>query len=220
MQVSCIKTFFTIASYTPLTQLVITELQGLKNNAEVGNKAETAETAITKAIKSKRDIRILTSKGSDVTKRGFMRERFDRDDDHQNLDDVISRTTKLVAANRRASLGSMSPAEPAVLLTDDANLRLKSNVRGITAIGTAVLRRFLDHKNASQKLNQRRHQLQPQPPEPRVYIKSEQDDVDIEMSDAPMIESFDVKNAHDDPFKREQDNRFKSEHDIIRYTAP
>jgi len=127
---------------------VITELHGLGNNLRaVSDSAKSAMIAINKALADHRDVRIITAKGSDVTKVGFYREKLERDEDDEtrNIDDIIIRTTRNQADARRQIFGEadMGNAQPAILLTEDTNMRVKANARGVPAISTTNLKRYL-----------------------------------------------------------------------------
>jgi rRNA-processing protein FCF1 len=127
---------------------VITELQGLrKNTGSVGDAAKSALITISKSVADQKDVKIITAKGSDVTKVGFFREKLERDEDDEsrNIDDIIIRTTRQQAEARRKTLTleDSSVAEPAILLTEDTNMRVKANARGVTAISTTILKRYL-----------------------------------------------------------------------------
>ncbi|KAA8907426.1 hypothetical protein FN846DRAFT_946959 [Sphaerosporella brunnea] len=147
--ISHLETFSLIASKSwsvIIPNCVITELHGLGNNAgSLGDSAKSAMIAINKVIAERKDVRIITAKGSDVTKAGFYKEKLaDHDEETRNLDDVIIRTTKLQADARREVFGDRTyTAEPAVLLTEDTNMRVKANARGVPAISTTILKRFL-----------------------------------------------------------------------------
>lgn len=132
----------------------MTELHGLGNNTGlVGDAAKSAMIAINKSIADRRDIRIITAKGSDVTKNGFFREKLEHDptdeDDARNIDDVIIKITKQQSMDRAAKAISNGKAvhntnaEHAILLTEDTNMRVKANARGVPAISTTVLKRYL-----------------------------------------------------------------------------
>jgi rRNA-processing protein FCF1 len=103
--------------------------------------------AINKALADRRDVKIITAKGSDVTKVGFYREKLERDEDDEtrNIDDIIIRATKNQADARRQMFGEagMGDAQPAILLTEDTNMRVKANARGVPAISTTNLKRYL-----------------------------------------------------------------------------
>jgi predicted ribonuclease YlaK len=137
--------------FAALTIAVITELHGLGNNAgSLGDSAKSAMIAINKAIAERKDVKIVTAKGNDVTKIGFFREKLERiedDDETRNIDDIIIRTTRQQAQSRRQAFAEKGVigygSEPAILLTEDTNMRVKANARGVPAISTTILKRFL-----------------------------------------------------------------------------
>ena len=150
--------------------------------------------AINKAIADRANIRIITAKGNDVTKAGFFREKVERDENEiRNTDDIIIRTTRHQAESRRQAFATKGvigyASQPAILLTEDTNMRVKANARGVPAISTTILKKFLV-------------QLRPKRPSPRrpekkptsqvvPRIKSEHDDDD----DLPMSDMPDIKDA-------------------------
>jgi rRNA-processing protein FCF1 len=127
----------------------MTELRGLGNNTGlVGDAAKSAMIAINKSIAERKDVRIITAKGSDVTKQtGFYHEKLENDpnddDEARNIDDVIIKITKHQAVDRAAKSTYSGNAEHAILLTEDTNMRVKANARGVPAISTTVLKRYL-----------------------------------------------------------------------------
>lgn len=152
--------------------------------------------AINKVISERKDLKIITAKNSDLTKIGFFREKFDIgvDDDGMNIDDVIIRTTRNVADSRRESnadnknKAALQGAEPAVLLTEDVNMRVKANASGVPAISTTVLKRYLLQLGKSR----------PQPRQKRksaAHIAAKKDDLggDNSAHDFAAIETADAK---------------------------
>lgn len=125
---------------------MITELLGLTNNTgSVGDAAKAAIIAINDAVSEKRDVKVVTAKGNNVTNIGFYKEQLERhgEDELRNIDDIIIQTTKQQGVVRRQILGNAGEAEPAVLITEDVNMRVKANARGVTAIAASVVRRSL-----------------------------------------------------------------------------
>lgn len=164
--------------------VVLIELQGLKNNpAELGKLARSAEDAIKKAIDESKDIKIITAKGIDVTKRGFFKEKIQREEGEQNIDDVIIRITKSLSDERGKAMGPPinGKAAPAILVTEDSNLRVKANARGVPSINTVLLKRCLGTiRNAGGKLTSTPMKGTPVAMEPQIMGAPE----DIEMQDA------------------------------------
>jgi predicted ribonuclease YlaK len=187
---------------------VITELHGLGNNAgSLGDSAKSAMIAINKIIAERKDVKIITAKGSDVTKAGFFREKLEKDDDDEtrNIDDVIIRTTREQAQSRRQAFAERGVigynAETAILLTEDTNMRVKANARGVPAISTTILKRFLVQLSGGTGARQQK-KTQPSAkagkrksvaPPIMTRIKNEYDD---EMDDLPMV---DVPDPHSAP---------------------
>lgn len=135
-----------------LSVLVITELLGLTNNSgTVGDAAKAAIIAINEAVSEKRDIKVVTAKGNNVTNIGFYKEQLERhgEDELRNIDDIIIQTTKQQGVVRRQLLGNAGEAEPAVLITEDVNMRVKANARGVTAIAASVVKRSLSPRGST-----------------------------------------------------------------------
>lgn len=129
--------------------LVITELLGLTNNTgSVGDAAKAAIIAINDAVSEKRDVKVVTAKGNNVTNIGFYKEQLERhgEDELRNIDDIIIQTTKQQGVVRRQIMGNAGEAEPAVLITEDVNMRVKANARGVTAIAASVVKRSLSSR--------------------------------------------------------------------------
>lgn len=101
---------------------VIIELQGLSRNRDQrGKVAHAALKTITQAISKSANIRIVTTRGNDVTGSGFFKERIGTDEG-QSLDESIIQ----VAANEGKKLLHKEPRNdtaPVVLLTGDRNMR-------------------------------------------------------------------------------------------------
>jgi len=134
---------------------VVTELNGLRNNAgPVGDDAKSAMFAISHAVSEKRDVKVITAKGSNVTNSGFFREKLEREpeSEDQNIDDIIITTTQRQGEARCVLLGApVGGAQPAILITEDTNMRVKANARGVPAISTTVLRKYLGRLGEQQK---------------------------------------------------------------------
>lgn len=96
-------------------------------------------------MSEKRDVKVVTAKGNNVTNIGFYKEQLERhgEDELRNIDDIIIQTTKQQGTVRRQMLGNAGEAEPAVLITEDVNMRVKANARGVTAIAASVVKRSL-----------------------------------------------------------------------------
>jgi len=183
---------------------VITELLGLGNNSSIGDSAKSAMIAINKAIADKANIRIITARGNDVTKAGFFREKVERDENEiRNTDDVIIRTTRHQAESRRQAFADKGvigyAAQPAILLTEDTNMRVKANARGVPAISTTILKKFLLQLR-SKRLPTRRPDKNPTN-EVFPQIKSEYDEHDLPMADMPQFK--DSKHLISHPVKME-----------------
>ncbi|PUU73083.1 hypothetical protein B9Z19DRAFT_1069268 [Tuber borchii] len=127
--------------------ILITELLGLTNSTgPVGDAAKAAMIAINEALNDKRDVKVVTAKGSNVTNIGFYKEQLDkpRDDEQRKIDDIIIETTKLQGEARRQAIpGDYGDYEAAVLITEDRNMRVKANARGVTAISASALKKVL-----------------------------------------------------------------------------
>jgi len=163
---------------------VVTELNGLRNNVgAVGDDAKSAMFAISQAVLDKWDVKVITAKGSNVTNSGFFREKLEREpeSEDQNIDDIIIATTQKQGEARAQLLGRpVGGAQPAILVTEDTNMRNKANARGVPAIATTILRRYLA------RLGEQRVPAKSRPPMEPV-IKMEED---VEMPDVPDYEDY------------------------------
>ena len=135
---------------------VITELSGLSRNPNpVGRDAARALDAIKSAIEEKKDVAIVTSKGSIVTNQGlFYKEQLENYEveGRRTLDDVIIDITKQQAELKRAKRSSLEAsleppindkAKPAVLLTEDRAMRVKASAHGVAAVAASMVRRVI-----------------------------------------------------------------------------
>lgn len=131
---------------------VITELVGLaKNSGTVQKAASSAILLINEYLSEKKDIKVITSKGNNVTYTGFYKEQLGGAEDIRNIDDIIIQTTKQQGEIRRQTLKEAGDAEPAVLITEDRNMRVKANARGVTAIAASALMRILSPEWSKEK---------------------------------------------------------------------
>ncbi|RPB22750.1 hypothetical protein L211DRAFT_869220 [Terfezia boudieri ATCC MYA-4762] len=130
---------------------VMTELMGLNSSPTVGSAASNAISAIQASIVAKKDLRIITAKGSNVTNMGmgFYREKLE---DHyegadMSIDDVIIAITeaqgKLRVEMMRANGNDAGTAQPAVLVTDDRNMRVKATAKQIPALSGSAVKAIL-----------------------------------------------------------------------------
>jgi hypothetical protein len=137
---------------TDLWRIVITELVGLaKNSGTVQKAASSAIILISDYLNEKKDIKVITSKGNNVTYTGFYKEQLGGAEDIRNIDDIIIQTTKQQGDIRRQALKEAGDAEPAVLITEDRNMRVKANARGVTAIAASALMRILSPEWSKEK---------------------------------------------------------------------
>ncbi|KAF3902925.1 hypothetical protein AA313_de0210132 [Arthrobotrys entomopaga] len=118
---------------------VITELRGLqRNDGKVSETSQLALNLLSQALQDKRNLRILTAKGSSITSlSGQFYELIDdyNEDGRKNLDDIIIETAKsqgLISASRLSG----TDIRPVVLITDDAVMRVKAITRGVASVGT------------------------------------------------------------------------------------
>lgn len=204
---------------------MITELHGLGNNSgSVGDSAKSAMIAINKVIAERKDVKIITAKNSDVTKAGFFREKLERDEDDEtrNIDDIIIRTTRYQSETRRQSFKErgiieLNGAEPAILLTEDTNMRVKANARGVPAISTTVLKRYLVQLGSRSKVSSTRSKRKSAIV---TRIKSEEDEIDTPMFDLPMLMNDTVESKPKIHLgKRRAHKRGKTEMDGLAYTG-
>lgn len=161
-------------------------------------------SAINKVVGQTKDVRVITAKGSDVTKLGFFREKLESDDDDEsrNIDDIIIKTTKNHGEARRqvfksAGKSDFGNAEPAILLTEDANMRVKANALGIPAISTTHLKKYLVQigSQPSKRMPPARAIKGKQSiPQPSPRIKGDyDDDNDIYMGDSLQHGQYETK---------------------------
>lgn len=111
----------------------------------MGVAAHDALATIQASITAKRDLRIITAKGSNVTNiSGFYKEKLQDDSEDASIDDVIIAITqsqgKIQAELMETNYGS---AQPAVLVTDDTNMRVKANAKNVFAISGMALKSVL-----------------------------------------------------------------------------
>jgi len=175
-----------------MNDIVITKLHGLGNNSgTVGDSAKSAMIAISKVIANGKDVRIIAAKNSDVTNAGFFREKLERDEDDEthNIDDIIICTTMYQSEARRQifkekGIIGLNGAEPAILLTEDTNMRVKANARGVLAISTTVLKRYLVQLGGRSKASKTSSKRKLSGVITR--IKAEEDERDTPMLDFPL----------------------------------
>lgn len=133
---------------------MITELLGLaKNPGVVRDTANAAIKIINDYLSEKKDIKVVTAKGNNVTNIGFYKEQLEKHGEVEirNIDDIIIQTTKQQGEVRRQMLGDAGEAEPAVLITEDRNMRVKANARGVTAIAASTMKRTLSPRGSTEK---------------------------------------------------------------------
>jgi predicted ribonuclease YlaK len=201
--------------------VVITELHGLGHNfGSVGDSAKAAIITINKVITERKDVRIITAKNSDVTKAGFFREKLEReeDDETRNIDDIIIRMTQYQSKARRQAFTEkgiigLNSAVPAILLTEDTNMRVKANARGVLAISTTILKRYLlQLGNKALPARSKRTMV--------IKIKSELDEIDTPTFDFPMHMNGTVESKPKIHLgKRRAHKRGKTDMEGIAYTG-
>ncbi|EPS38433.1 hypothetical protein H072_7821 [Dactylellina haptotyla CBS 200.50] len=118
---------------------VVTELRGLqRNDGKVSLTSELALNLLSQALQEKRNLRIITAKGSTIASlSGQFYELIDDyyEDGRKNLDDIIIETAKsqgVISESRASSPG----VKPVVLITDDAVMRVKAVTRGVASVAT------------------------------------------------------------------------------------
>ncbi|KAF8467428.1 hypothetical protein BDZ91DRAFT_793776 [Kalaharituber pfeilii] len=131
---------------------VMTELMGLQSSKSVAESAKQAVAAIQQAILSKKDIRVVTAKGSNVTNSCFYKEKLEEyKEEDMTIDDVIISITdqqgKHQAEMMRAIGSDPGNAQAAVLVTDDRNMRVKATAQHVPAIAGSALKAILAPKN-------------------------------------------------------------------------
>ena len=140
-------------SLTKLCTIVMTELVGLNSSPTVGSAASNAIATIQASIIAKKDLRIITAKGSNVTNMGtnmgFYKEKLEEyyEGADMSIDDVIIAITeaqgKLRAEMMRANGNDAGTAQPAVLVTDDRNMRVKATAKQVPALSGSALKAIL-----------------------------------------------------------------------------
>ena len=123
----------------------MTELVGLKCSPTVDAAARDALATIQASIIAKRDLRIVTAKGSDVTNSSGMYKEKLQEEVETSIDDVVIAITELQGNKLQAELGGTNygSARPAVLVTDDRNMRVKAGAKHLFAISGSVLKSIL-----------------------------------------------------------------------------
>lgn len=124
------------------------ELHNLrKDTGLVGDAAKSALIAIYRSIADRRDIRIITAKGTDVTTNwNLEHEPTDKDiarNITRNIKNVIIKVTKQQSIDRAGNTLHNTNAEYAILLTEDIIMRLKAYARGVPSISTTLLKAYL-----------------------------------------------------------------------------
>ena len=127
------------------------ELRGLAGDAgSVEDSARSALIAINKDINEGKNLSIITAAGLVCTKAVLFSEKLDGGVDDISKDTIgkIIQTTKNVADSRRnmtveGGMAAPQGAEPAVLLTDTANTRLKAKACGVPAISITTLMMYI-----------------------------------------------------------------------------
>ncbi|KAF8418948.1 hypothetical protein EV426DRAFT_299395 [Tirmania nivea] len=132
---------------------VMTELMGLNSSPTVGAAASNAIAAIQTSITAKKDLRIITAKGSNLTNMstnmGFYKEKLEEHSEgaDTSIDDVIIAITeaqgKLRAEMMRANGSDTGTAQPAVLVTDDRNMRVKATAKQVPALSGSAVKAIL-----------------------------------------------------------------------------
>ncbi|KAL7274419.1 hypothetical protein RUND412_002677 [Rhizina undulata] len=128
---------------------VVTELHGLtRNTGNVGDNAREALKVISSAVDEKRNLKVVTAKGNNVTTVGFYKEQLNNNgtEDHSNIDDVVIQVTKQQGEAKIQLSGARGV--PAVLITEDRNMRVKARARGVTAFSASRLRLLLEQEEA------------------------------------------------------------------------
>ncbi|KAI5811270.1 hypothetical protein DFH27DRAFT_19132 [Peziza echinospora] len=125
----------------------LTELSGLINSSgPVASEARDALAAIRAAITAKKDLKIITAKGNDMTRQIFYKERLEEyKDDERNIDDIIieiaNQQGRIRAQAMRAGDKNMPlTVKPAALVTNDTNMRVKATANNVYAISGAELK--------------------------------------------------------------------------------
>lgn len=148
-------------SFTYLQAIVLTELNGLFSSPTVSSAAREAVTAIQASITAKKDLRIITAKGNNVTNMtnvGFYKEKLEEHPEGtESIDDVIIAITeaqgKLRAEMMRANGNDPGLAQPAVLVTDDRNMRVKATAKQVPAISGPALKAVLHPRPKRKPVN-------------------------------------------------------------------
>ncbi|TKA59490.1 hypothetical protein B0A49_12267 [Cryomyces minteri] len=131
---------------------VVTELSGLTSSGNA--KAQAAKDALNTlntVISNGKNVRVVTAEGTDVTGQVFYKEhlsQYNTPGGPQNTDDVILRTARresdLIRDGQRwPERTNVGGAKPAMLLTEDRNMRVKATTMGVASIATSMLRSVL-----------------------------------------------------------------------------
>lgn len=134
--------------------LVMTEINGLNSSATMAPAARDAIAAIQASINGKKNVRIITAKGNNVTNMGtnmgFYKEKLEEypEGADMKIDDVIISITESQGKLRAEMLHTIpnvpGTAQPAVLVTDDRNMRVKSTAKHVPAISALALKAILE----------------------------------------------------------------------------
>ena len=128
---------------------------GLQNSTGVvAENAKTALSAIKSAIAAKKDLKIVTAKGNNVTQSRFYKEKLDEyQEDNKKIDDVIIEITqqqgKLRAEMMKSNGVDRGQFQSVVLVTDDRNMRVKSTAKQVPAISSSALRAIISPRTAA-----------------------------------------------------------------------
>ena len=169
--------------------------QGLKTTFASGarSRLKSAMIAINKAIADRANTRIITAKGNDVTKTVYFKEKVERDENEiRNTDDIIIRTTRHQVLSRRQAFAHRVigyAAQPAILLTEDTNMRVKANASGVPAISTTLLKKFLAQLRPKRSSPRRPEKKPTGPIVPRIKSEHGGDD------DHPMLDVPDIRDT-------------------------
>jgi hypothetical protein len=142
--------------------------------------------SIKRAIADQKDVKILTSQNSDVSRTGFYKEQVQEQENVTNMDDVII----LVASNQlklrreawaEKGVTDFEGAELAILLTEDTNMRVKAKAQQIEAMSTTSLKRHLVQlgENVKAPSPSSPRPKRKQTPQITTRIQAEDDDYDI-----------------------------------------
>lgn len=124
------------------------------NPGNEGNAAKAAIIAINDAVNEKKDVTVVAANGNIAMNIGFENLRKNAMDESSKINDIIQ-TTIHQGVVRRGMLGNAGETEAAVLITEDVSMRAKAYERGVTAMATSIVHRYLSPPDACARIKRK-----------------------------------------------------------------